>query len=74
MFHWMKKSPYVKPTRTLSIDNNFLRLAFYAALFLVIVVVIFVIGIMIGYSVIGDGNPIDVLNWNTWQHILDFLK
>lgn len=74
MLKFRNKTPYVKPTRVLSIENDFLRLVFYMALFLVIVVSIFVIGVMIGYAVVGDGNPIDVLNWQTWQHILDFLK
>ncbi len=31
-------------------------------------------GLMIGYGVIGDGNPMDALNWSTWQHMLDIIN
>ncbi|MFC0525267.1 DNA-directed RNA polymerase subunit beta [Pontibacillus salicampi] len=30
-------------------------------------------GIMIGYGVIGDGNPLDALKLETWQHIIDIV-
>ncbi|RYG71617.1 DNA-directed RNA polymerase subunit beta [Lentibacillus lipolyticus] len=30
-------------------------------------------GLMIGYGVIGDGNPTDALKWETWQHIIDIV-
>lgn len=32
-----------------------------------------VAGLMIGYGYVGDGVPRDVLEWGTWQHILDLL-
>lgn len=31
-------------------------------------------GLMIGFGVIGEGKPIDVLKWGTWQHILDMIS
>jgi len=31
------------------------------------------IGLMIGYGVLGDGNPSDVLQKETWQHIIDIV-
>lgn len=31
------------------------------------------IGVMVGYGVIGDGKPTDALNWDTWQHIMDIV-
>ncbi|KIL49786.1 DNA-directed RNA polymerase subunit beta [Jeotgalibacillus soli] len=30
-------------------------------------------GLMIGYGVIGDGNPLDALNKETWTHIYDIV-
>ncbi|WP_368653328.1 DNA-directed RNA polymerase subunit beta [Ornithinibacillus sp. 4-3] len=33
-----------------------------------------VLGAMVGYGIIGDGNPTDVLLKETWQHIIDFVK
>lgn len=43
-------------------------------LFIVIFILCIVIGLFIGYSIIGDGNYWEVLNQNTWTHILDFFK
>ncbi|MFD1363286.1 DNA-directed RNA polymerase subunit beta [Lentibacillus salinarum] len=44
----------------------------------IIVVLVFsaaalVAGLMIGYGIIGDGNPTDALEWDTWQHIIDIV-
>ena len=32
-----------------------------------------IVGAMIGYSVLGDGHPFDVLKKSTWQHIVNFV-
>ncbi|RDY72293.1 MULTISPECIES: DNA-directed RNA polymerase subunit beta [Halobacillus] len=31
------------------------------------------IGLMVGYGVIGDGNPTDALEMDTWRHIWDIV-
>lgn len=31
------------------------------------------LGLMIGFGVIGDGDPRDALKMETWQHIIDFI-
>ncbi|WP_407857369.1 DNA-directed RNA polymerase subunit beta [Enterococcus hailinensis] len=36
-------------------------------------VVLFIIGSMIGYGVMGGGNPFKVLFPDVWRHILDFV-
>ena len=41
---------------------------------LIIMVVAVIAGAMFGYGVLGGGNPMDVLNKETWQHILDLVK
>lgn len=33
-----------------------------------------IIGLMLGFSVLGDGKAFDVLKWDTWQHILDIMN
>lgn len=33
-----------------------------------------VVGLMIGYGVIGEGAPFDVLKKETWQHIIDIVS
>ena len=37
-------------------------------------VVALVAGLMIGYGIIGDGLPTDVLKFETWQHIIDIVN
>ncbi|KAB8126755.1 DNA-directed RNA polymerase subunit beta [Gracilibacillus oryzae] len=32
------------------------------------------IGLIIGFSIIGDGQPLDVLRFETWEHIIDFVR
>ncbi|PSL40640.1 DNA-directed RNA polymerase subunit beta [Planomicrobium soli] len=41
---------------------------------LAILAVAMVLGVMIGYGVIGDGEPADALKWRTWQHIIDIMS
>ncbi|WP_249260811.1 DNA-directed RNA polymerase subunit beta [Virgibacillus pantothenticus] len=36
-------------------------------------IIALVVGLMIGYGVIGDGVPTDVLKTETWQHIIDIV-
>ncbi|MGM8364800.1 DNA-directed RNA polymerase subunit beta [Virgibacillus sp. W0181] len=31
------------------------------------------IGLMVGYGVLGDGDPADALKKETWQHIIDIV-
>ena len=50
---------------------------FYLLRFLLIVLLIivaFAVGAMLGYSVIGDGaDPMDIFNRELWEHILNFV-
>lgn len=32
------------------------------------------VGVIVGYGVIGDGKTSDALNKSTWQHIVDLVK
>ncbi|MCG3084817.1 MULTISPECIES: DNA-directed RNA polymerase subunit beta [unclassified Anoxybacillus] len=32
------------------------------------------IGAMVGYGVLGDGNPFEALKPSTWQHIVDLIE
>jgi flagellar basal body-associated protein FliL len=45
---------------------------------LLLVVVLFaasiIIGVVVGYGVIGDGKPSDALKKETWQHIVDIVN
>ncbi|MGO2100630.1 DNA-directed RNA polymerase subunit beta [Vagococcus salmoninarum] len=37
-------------------------------------VILFVVGTMIGFGVIGEGRPTDVFDSETWNHIFKFIK
>jgi hypothetical protein len=47
-----------------------LRLVIIVAVMAIAVVA----GAMFGYGILGGGNPMDVLNKETWQHILDLVN
>jgi len=41
---------------------------------MIAIVISLLAGIVVGYSVIGDGNPQDALKKSTWTHIIDFVN
>lgn len=41
---------------------------------IILIVVAAIVGAMIGYGGIGDGNPMQVLNPGTWTHIFDIMN
>ena len=44
------------------------------ALFLGLAFLLFILGLMIGYSVLGGaGNPFSVFSWDVWQKIFEFI-
>lgn len=43
-------------------------------LVLALVVLAAALGAMVGYGIIGDGEPRDALKWETWQHIFDIMS
>lgn len=43
-------------------------------LVLFFMVVSIIVGIVVGYGVIGSGNPADAFDKSTWQHIIDLVE
>lgn len=41
---------------------------------IVLIALAAVLGAMVGFGVVGDGEPADALKWETWQHILDIMS
>ena len=39
----------------------------------VLIVLAMILGLIIGYSVLGDGEPLDVLTFELWQRIIDIV-
>lgn len=60
--------------KTNSVMIKVLQILLKIIVFIFLLVLFFVIGLFIGYVVVGDGNFWEVLNRDTWQHIFDFIK
>ena len=43
-------------------------------LILLLLVIVAAIGLIFGYSIIGEGESVDALKWSTWKHILDIMN
>ena len=43
-------------------------------LVLLLFIIVAAIGLVFGYSVIGEGESSDALKWSTWKHILDIMN
>ncbi|MGX7092450.1 DNA-directed RNA polymerase subunit beta [Hutsoniella sourekii] len=54
--------------------NETLKLLGKILIFILILVIFFIIGLFIGYCLIGDGKYWEVLNQDTWQHIVNFIE
>lgn len=73
-----------KKRRTQEIDNDeqqkrFIRIRLIPiwlriVLLLLLFIIVTAIGIVFGYSVIGEGEAGDALKWSTWKHILDIMN
>lgn len=57
-------------------QQNFIVIFLLRVLFVVILAaLLFIIGLMIGYSVLGDGgNPFSIFSREVWQKIIDFVQ
>ena len=63
--------------RSFKLDNPLLlalKMMFKLILFILLFCFCVVIGLMIGYSLIGDGHFWEVLNRDTWRHIVQFIQ
>jgi len=72
-----KKKKKIEERRTAKKEKIRVRLI---PIWLRVILVLFAItisvlsGIIVGYSVIGDGNPMDALSKSTWTHIVDLVN
>lgn len=51
-----------------------LKVILKTIIFILLLILFVIVGLFIGYCVIGDGNFWEVLNKDTWQHIIDFIR
>lgn len=57
-----------------SISKQIIIQVFLVILAIIMLILLFFIGIRIGYVTLGKGHPSDTFKAETWQHILDFIK
>lgn len=57
-----------------SITKRILIQVILVILTIVLLTILFLVGIHIGYVIIGKGSSSDAFNPDTWHHILDFMK
>lgn len=57
-----------------SISKRILVQVSFVILTIAMLILLFFIGIRIGYVTLGKGNSSDTFKAETWQHILDFIK
>ncbi|KGR80145.1 DNA-directed RNA polymerase subunit beta [Ureibacillus manganicus] len=70
-----KKNEVKQPQTTKEIFlSRLLATSIKVIIFFTVLLFVAILGLMIGYGVIGDGNPMDALNWATWQHMLDIIN
>lgn len=43
-------------------------------LVILIAIILFFVGLMVGFGVIGDGSPFQVFDGELWDRILDFVR
>jgi len=74
-----KRQQQTAPEETTDIQQPIVTVNFGSWIMRILVVVVLVaaaavLGAMIGYGGIGDGNPMQVLNPGTWTHIFDIMN
>lgn len=57
-----------------SVGIGLFKIIFYMLMLLLAIVIIFIVGLAIGYAVIGNGHVWEVLNQDTWLHLLSFFQ
>jgi hypothetical protein len=63
-----------EPKKTFWVQIRMIPIWLRLILIILLIALVAVIGLRIGYSAIGDGNPEDVLKKETWTHIIDIIK
>jgi len=62
-----------EPKRTFWVQIRLIPIWLRIILIALLLVLVSIIGLQIGFSYIGDGDPKDVLKKETWTHILDII-
>lgn len=74
-----KRQQQTAPEETTDVQQPIVKVSFGSWIMRILIVIVLVaaaavLGALIGYSGIGDGNPMQVLNPETWTHIFDIMN
>ena len=69
-----RENENTEPKKTFWVQIRLVPIWLRLILIALLLAIVTVIGLRIGYSYIGDGDPGDVLKKETWTHILDIIK
>jgi len=69
-----KRGEVTEPKKTFWVQIRMIPIWLRLVLIILLIALVAVIGLRVGYSYIGDGNPEDVLKKETWTHIIDIIK
>jgi len=74
-----RQQPKPESTQAEELHEPIVSVSFGSWILRILIVVILIVaaaivGAMIGYGGIGDGNPMQVLNPSTWTHIFDIMN
>ncbi len=60
--------------KTIWVQMNLIPIWARILIVLLLLIIAIITGAMVGYGVLGDGVPSDVLKKETWTHILDIIR
>ena len=72
--HTDEAVPEKQPKKTWWVQIRLFPIWLRIILVLALVVLAAALGAMVGYGILGDGEPRDALKWETWQHIIDIMS
>jgi hypothetical protein len=56
------------------LDAPWKKFLFWGIVILILSIVLFIVGGIIGYGVSSDNSPFNFLSSKTWNHVLSFIK
>ena len=74
--HWLNEVSNMEESKYLKypLGKVILKSILKFIVFLLVVGLVFALGLIIGYAVIGKGHVWAVFNQDTWRHIMNFLN
>ncbi|RPA59830.1 DNA-directed RNA polymerase subunit beta [Aerococcus agrisoli] len=56
------------------LDAPWKKFLFWAVIVLILCIILFTIGGIVGYGISSDNSPFQFLNGKTWDHVFSFIR